>query len=1130
MYRRSLSYISIVVAVAALGLLAFAPRVHAQSLADYTTSPAHIVVGSANAFGGTVLTGHPAAEFLPTPFDAVADSVGNIYFLNASSGTEVDILYVADVGGAPPALLTFAFNNASTPFIPLAKGNVYRVAGEADLACSAGSTCGDGSFAVNAALGFSPGLAFDSKGNLYIADEVGLAIRKVNVADGKISTVVGDPMHANAGNSGDGGDASQALLTGPTQITFDAAGNLYIADNGGDVVRRVGTDNKISTIAGVPSSSPFTPCSDSTFNCGEGGPATSASLGGVYGVAIDSTNEIYISEPGLQAVRKIDAQGNIVTFAGTRGQACSSSSCGDGGAPTSALLNSPYGIVFDKNDNLVIADFGDDAIRGVQNGAIVTMAGFINQNPTFDPVGASSFDGKPAGQIPFSQPWKGTFDSAQNLIVLDQNSLIWKIDAPTPKLPQTIEFNALTPVVYGATPITLTAQSVDGSNRPTQLPITYTVSPANLASINGAVLTIKGAGQISITASQPGDATYSAATSVTQTLTVQPAPLTVKADDISFAFGSGSSLPKLTYHLVGLVNGDTATTAVTGEPVLKTTATAASPVGQYPITVTIGTLASANYQLMLQNGTLTITGVTAQTITFNPLANVTYGASAITLNATASSGLPVTYSVAGPASVLGSRLVVTGAGTVSVTATQLGNSTYSPATPVTQTLQVAPATLTITANNATREYNQPDPPFSFTATGFVNGDTAAVLSGVPVYLPPPANSLPGQYPLGLDPSGGTLFAKNYLFRFVAGTLTVTKASQTINFPQIPDTPYGTQGVLWNATASSGLPVTVAASGPIRYSNLAFDAIPANGVPSVGTVTVTVSQAGNNLYAAAAPVTQTFQVTKANLQVNANNVIRAFGADNPNFTYYFGGSSSVVIPANTYTGIPQLTTTADKNSPPGDYPIIVSQGTFVSPVFNLVFVNGTLTVLPKSSFTLTASPSSVTLSAGQSGSVKLTLTPINDFSGSVTIGCNNLPAGLNCVMNPQTLTPTTSGAVTGPASGVLTITATGASASIRKGEAGTEGPALAGLFWLPGAVGGLLILLCRKRIRKGLRSQRILALSALLLGLTGFIACGGSGKPKGSAQPGTQTIQVVGTGTAPDGSQVVNQLALTITVQ
>jgi FtsP/CotA-like multicopper oxidase with cupredoxin domain len=175
------------------------------------------------------------------------------------------------------------------------------------------------------------------------------------------------------------------------------------------------------------------------------------------------------------------------------------------------------------------------------------------------------------------------------------------------------------------------------------------------------------------------------------------------------------------------------------------------------------------------------TSLTAQTIAFTaPTNQVTYGAAAVTLGATASSGLPVTYSVTGPATQSAGKLTFTGAGTVTVTASQAGNTTYSAATPVTQSIVVAPAPLSVTANNNTIVVGQPLPAFSATLSGFVNGDTAATaVTGTPALSSSPAAlTTPGTYPVIADQ--GTLAASSYTFAsFTNGTLTVQSAA-TVN--------------------------------------------------------------------------------------------------------------------------------------------------------------------------------------------------------------------------------------------------------------------------------------------------------------------------------------------------------------
>lgn len=170
------------------------------------------------------------------------------------------------------------------------------------------------------------------------------------------------------------------------------------------------------------------------------------------------------------------------------------------------------------------------------------------------------------------------------------------------------------------------------------------------------------------------------------------------------------------------------------------------------------------------------TGLTAQTITFAaPATPVTYGAAAIPLGATASSGLPVSYSVTGPATQSAGTLTFTGAGTVTVTASQSGNTTYSAAAPVSHSIVVAPAPLSVAANNNSIVVGQPLPAFSVTLSGLVNGDTAATaITGTAAFTCNPALTTPGAYPVIV--AQGTLAASNYTFTsFANGTLTVQAA-------------------------------------------------------------------------------------------------------------------------------------------------------------------------------------------------------------------------------------------------------------------------------------------------------------------------------------------------------------------
>jgi FtsP/CotA-like multicopper oxidase with cupredoxin domain len=169
--------------------------------------------------------------------------------------------------------------------------------------------------------------------------------------------------------------------------------------------------------------------------------------------------------------------------------------------------------------------------------------------------------------------------------------------------------------------------------------------------------------------------------------------------------------------------------------------------------------------------------IKGQTIAFSaPASPVTYGAAPVTLGATASSGLPVIYSLTGPATLSAGTLTFTGAGNVTVTASQGGSTTYSAATPVTYSIVVAPAPLSVVANNNNIVVGQPLPAFSATLSGFVNGDTAATaVTGTPALTCNPALTTPGSYPI--IAAQGTLAASSYTFAsFTNGTLTVQSAA------------------------------------------------------------------------------------------------------------------------------------------------------------------------------------------------------------------------------------------------------------------------------------------------------------------------------------------------------------------
>lgn len=270
----------------------------------------------------------------------------NLAGLNMPYGVAFDNqgnLYIADTGNNKVRKIT-------------ADGKITTVAGNGN-----GGYSGDGGSAIQAELNFPTGVAIDSKGNLYIADNKNFVIRKVT-ADGVISTIAG--IRGSYGHSGDGGPAVNSLLVQPFGVALDSQDNLYISDMGDQVIRKITTDGVISTVAGQPGITGYS---------GDGGPATSAKFNTPNGIAVDSQNNIYIADERNNVVRKVTADGVISTVAG---QAGISGYGGDEGPATSALLSGPMGVALDGNGNLYIIEYFNNVLRKVgTDGIISTVVG-----------------------------------------------------------------------------------------------------------------------------------------------------------------------------------------------------------------------------------------------------------------------------------------------------------------------------------------------------------------------------------------------------------------------------------------------------------------------------------------------------------------------------------------------------------------------------------------------------------------------------------------------------------------------------------------------------------------------------------------------------------------------------------
>jgi len=261
---------------------------------------------------------------ISNPAGIVMDGAGNLYF--------------ADMG------------NHAIRRIDAASGVISTIVGT----LGAKGYSGDGAAASSAKLSLPEGLAFDSAQNLYIADTGNNVVRRVSATTGFISTVVGTGV---AGFSGDGGAAVSAQLNTPWSLTFGADGSFYIADLTNNVVRKVGTDGKISTVAG----------NASLGYSGDTGIATSAQLNSPASIVFDTAGNMYIADSGNNRVRKVYSSTQIIqTISGTS----SDQFAGDTGPANLASFYGPYALYMDQSGNLFVADMFHNRIRRISAGAI----------------------------------------------------------------------------------------------------------------------------------------------------------------------------------------------------------------------------------------------------------------------------------------------------------------------------------------------------------------------------------------------------------------------------------------------------------------------------------------------------------------------------------------------------------------------------------------------------------------------------------------------------------------------------------------------------------------------------------------------------------------------------------------
>ena len=392
--------------MAAMGVLAIAAMAGAQIPTTPLTFPGMTTVGTSSQpvtvsltaqSSGTLTSlvaqtgGAPNLDFSVTPITCAVNMS-----LNAGDSCTVSVVFSPRYAGVRNGAVVAKSGNqllASTLLsgvgegsLPvLVPGTINTVAGNGDWIYQR-----DGIPATQAPIFLPSGLAVDAAGDLFLCDSSNNRVRRVDASTGYISTVAGN---GSPGTTGDGGQATAAELNNPSGLAIDGAGDLYIADSGNDVVRRVdAVSGVITTFAGQMGNAGYT---------GDGGAATSALLAAPRGLALMPDGDLVIADSGNNAIRLVSMASNqIQTIAGTGVAGFNQ----DGIAATLAELNDPNGVAVRSDGAIAIADLENQRVRLVNLAGIISTAAGTGQRDAgtpeeeqLDGPAAVAFD--PAGDL-----------------------------------------------------------------------------------------------------------------------------------------------------------------------------------------------------------------------------------------------------------------------------------------------------------------------------------------------------------------------------------------------------------------------------------------------------------------------------------------------------------------------------------------------------------------------------------------------------------------------------------------------------------------------------------------------------------------------------------------------------------
>jgi streptogramin lyase len=345
-----------------------------------TTTPVYTDVTGTNAYSGgfisaTLTSGVTAygvcwstTNQTPTISDSkTADTVTLVSYASKATGLTPKTTYY---------LRAYATNTTGTGY-----GNVIQFTTNADLSAATGTVS---TFAGNSSEGFingtgtaalfnSPqGITIDASGNFYIADSYNSAIRKITSA-AAVTTLTGNGAIGYVD-----GTLATAQFYAPQSLVTDASGNIYVADLGNNIIRKIATDGTVSTFAGSGAAG---------YANGTG---TAATFNNPRGLVIDASGNLYVADRGNNLIRKITSAGVVTTFAGS-----TTGGYVDNATATSAQFNTPSGIAIDASGNLYVADLANRAIRKITSAGVVsTLIGGPKQKTVVGYPSAIAIDAK----------------------------------------------------------------------------------------------------------------------------------------------------------------------------------------------------------------------------------------------------------------------------------------------------------------------------------------------------------------------------------------------------------------------------------------------------------------------------------------------------------------------------------------------------------------------------------------------------------------------------------------------------------------------------------------------------------------------------------------------------------------